>query len=59
MMLKLAALGSLGYVAYKMYEKEKRVRESNLNAAVPGGRLSDKANVVPPTAAEVWPTAQP
>ena len=50
-MLKLAALGALGYAGYKYYQKNTRASHgtgrNNSRPAVTGGPLSDQAAVHP------------
>jgi hypothetical protein len=52
MLLKLVALGSAGYVAYKIYENAKQAREIQLQTVV-GGPLSKHATLAhsPPSGA--------
>ena len=47
-MLKLAALGALGYAGYKYYQKNSHKfgsSDANRQAAVAGGPISDRATV--------------
>jgi uncharacterized membrane protein YebE (DUF533 family) len=53
MLFKLAALGSAGYVAYKIYENAKQARERQPQTPVAGGPLSEHATLAhsPPSGA--------
>ena len=45
MLVKLVALGSAGYVAYKIYDNAKQARERQLQTSVAGGPLSEHATL--------------